>query len=538
MQSGSKTGQVTVEKADPQMEVNPPMKIEEPAEIAVAGAESLAATLSAESDPASTDLGELKRKSVRGAAMAVTGQIACSLIQLFSGIVLARMLSPQDYGIIAMVMIVTSFAALFGDMGLSAAAVRHEGLTHGQRSNFFWLNVLMGSLLTIIVAVASPLVAWFFHSPELLWATVALSTIFFITSFGSQHGALMVREMRFGQWATANISGAVCTMCMSIVLASIGLGYWALVGGALAGSACTTLMLTLLSPFRPGRPRKGSGVRELIKFGAHVTAFDFVNYFHRNLDNVLIGRFCGADMLGLYSRAYSLLMFPINNLRGPVNAVAYPAMSKLQHEPAAFRAYYRRTISLLATFSMPLTAFLFVAARPIIELLLGRHWIEVAPIFAWLALAGFVQPVSGMAGTVMLCLGKSRDYLRVGILTTALMSLSFVVGLKWGATGVALAYAIANYVILYPWISISFRGTPVSFRDFAASCAFPAAVSIIAGALAVAARNSLGEMGCVRELMVCAAGFALPLATTLLVTRQGRKTVAQLGALLKHLRST
>lgn len=426
-----------------------------------------------------TDLGELKRKSVRGGMATLASQGANTIIQLCSTVVLARLLSPADYGVMAMVTAITAFAGLFSDLGLSTAVIRKKDLTQAQQNTMFWLNVAMGLLLTVTVASISPLVAWFYQKPEILWVTVALSTTFLIGSFGTQHGAMLVREMLFGRIVVANISGAIMSLTVSITLAKLGFGYWSLVWGAVSGATCATIMLSLVSPFRPGLPSKGSGVGEMLKFGAHVTAFSFVNYFDRNLDNLLIGRFWGTQTLGLYSRAYSLLMLPITSLRGPISAVAFPAMSKLQDEPEAFRNYFCKTTSLLAFLSMPLTAFLFVASTPIIELALGKQWLGVAPIFAILATVGFIQPSVTMWGYVLLSLGRSKRYLKVGIWSAAFSAAGFMCGLPWGALGVAIGYAISSYLGMWPILHMSFNNSPVRVSDFFRSILTPLIASCI-----------------------------------------------------------
>jgi PST family polysaccharide transporter len=450
------------------------------------------------SNTSSTSFRDLKRKSVRGGLVTIGGQGVSIAIQLASTVILARLLSPQDYGIIAMVMAVTAFAGVFRDLGLSSAAIQKKDLTLDQQSNLFWLNVAMGALLTTLVSAASPLVAWFYGKPELLWVTVALSFSFLIGSFGSQHAALLVRNMQFGRNAIPVVAGGLASLAVSVALALQGWSYWSLVWGNLAGGVVTTGLLFLLSGFRPSTVKRGVGMREMIGFGANVTGFELVNYFHRNLDNVLIGKFWGAEALGLYSRAYQLLMFPITAIRGPINAVAFPAMSRLQDQPNAFRAYYRRVTQLLAFVSMPLTAFLFVASAPIVEMLLGREWLGVSPLFSLLALTAFIQPVAGLRGMVLLSSGQSKRYMHWGILNAVCVSIGFVIGVKWGGAGVAVAYAIVTYAILYPSLLIAFKNTPLCPKDFFV----PIFVPVISSVAAVLITREFARADWISELLL------------------------------------
>jgi PST family polysaccharide transporter len=435
-------------------------------------------------------------------------QGASVIIGLVLTVVLARLLSPADYGIIAMVVAVTSFAGLFRDLGLSAAAIQKQTLTRAQQSNLFWMNVALGTTLTVGLAAASPLVVWFYHKPEVLWVTVALSANFLIGSLSTQSGALLVREMRFGRQAVAGISGALVSLAVSVSLALHGFRYWSLVWGQLAGGLISTCLLFVLSPFRPGLPSRKTGVREMLKFGAHITAFDFVNYFHRNLDNILIGRFWGAEALGFYSRAYSLLMFPISNLRGPINAVAFPAMSRLQNQPEAYRAYYRRITAMLALVSMPLSAFFFVAARPIIDIALGSKWAGITPIFSVLAAVSFVQPVVTLWGLVALSSGMARRYLHLGVFNTLCSATGFLVGIHWGPVGVATGYAVATYLTAYPILAWAFRGTPLCFHDFLSGILRPLTASVISASICLPVITWFGSASPPIQVLAVAGLFA------------------------------
>ncbi|MDB4387476.1 lipopolysaccharide biosynthesis protein [Akkermansiaceae bacterium] len=444
---------------------------------------------------------DLKRKSVRGGAVTMLSQGISIAIQLASTVTLARLLSPNDYGVMAMVMAVTGFAGLFRDLGLSSASIQKKDLTTAQQSNLFWINVGMGTLLTAMVASASPLVAWFYGKPELTAVTLALSSTFLIGSFGTQSGAMLVRIMQFGRQAAAGIAGALVGFAVSVTLAYKGLSYWSLVWGNLCGALVTTALLIKLSPFRPGMMSKGTGIREMLKFGANITAFDFVNYFHRNLDNLLIGRFIGSEALGIYSRAYSLLMLPLNTIRGPINAVGFPALSRLQNNPEQFRNYSRSITSIIAFFSMPLVAFLGVSAGWIIPLVLGPGWDQSIEVFSILAIAAFLQPVSSMRGQVMLSMGRGDRYLRWGVANAIITSISFLVGINWGLNGLAMAYAIANTVIFYPSIRYAFYGTPIRQSDFFVPLLRPAFASI-SGVVVLLLWNASVDAGALGQVSV------------------------------------
>jgi len=473
----------------------------------------------------SQNLSDLKRKSVRGGIVTVSAQALAILIQLASTVTLARLLSPADYGLLAMVMAITSFAGLFRDFGLSAAAIQRKDLSVAQQSTLFWLNVAIGAALMVLLAAFSPWVAWFYGEPKLTEITLALSVTFLLASIGTQSGASLIREMRFGRNAVATISGSIVSLVVSIVAALRGAEYWALVWGNIAGTTATTICLLALASFRPGLPQRGVGTGSLVSFGASITAFDFVNYFQRNLDNILIGKVWGADALGLYSRAYQLLMFPINAIRGPINSVAFPAMSKLQAEPDSLRRYYLQTTTVIALLSMPLCAFCFISVDPLVRLLLGDNWMGVASIFKWLAVAAFIQPAAGFAGSLVMSLGQSRRYLCGGIFNSVVICSGFVIGVQWGSVGVAAAYALTNYTVLYPWLTFLFRQTPIAFGDFCHALRLPVAVSAAGVALAYPVTFASQSWLPLVQLSVLGVAFLLGATSLLFASKRGRAII-------------
>lgn len=473
----------------------------------------------------SQDLHDLKRASVRSGMVTVTAQAVTIAVQLVSTVTLARLLSPADYGLLAMVMVVTSFAGLFRDFGLSAAAIQRGDLTAAQQNGLFWLNLSIGGVLMVVLALAAPLVAWFYGEPRLTAIATVLSVTFLLASAGTQSGASLIREMKFGRHAVATIGGALVSLAVSIVAALRGERYWALVWGNIAGTSATALLLLVLASFRPSWPRRATGTRSLVSFGASITAFDFVNYFQRNLDNILIGKVWGPDVLGLYSRAYQLLMFPINAIRGPINSVAFPAMSKLQGEPEKLRNYYLRATTLIALLSMPLCAFCYVAVGPLVQVLLGDAWSGVSPIFQWLAVAAFIQPAAGFAGSLVMSLGQGKRYLYGGIFNSLVYCTGFILAIRWGAVGVAAAYAVTNYLVLYPWLSYIFRETPVSFRDFLSALSLPVAVSAAGMALAYSLTFATNDFAPFAQLLISGLAFIVGASTSLLVAPRGRAIV-------------
>ena len=426
---------------------------------------------------------ELNQKSVRGGKQTFINQVANFFIHMASTVIVARFLGPEEYGIVAMVTSITLFASLFKDLGLSSVTVQKKSLTTEQHSNLFWVNLIAGTTLGGIVACASPLVAYFYGRPELQIVTLVLSSNFIIKSLGTQHSANLVRRMEFGKRSVADISGNVVSLLSSLAFAYFGYGYWALVYSSLLSNATTTILLFYYSPLKIVRPAKKTGLKEMMKFGINVTGFEILNYFSRNLDNILIGKYIGADALGLYNRAYRLMMFPITNLRNPINAVIFPALSKLQDRDSEYRTYFRNAITLLAALTTPVVALLYIVSSPLINVLLGPDWSQVSTLFSIMAIVAFTQPTASQIGTILLTLGKSKKYLQLGLFNSIITSIGFVIGLNWGAEGIAWSYVITRYAALIPNILFCTKGSPIGIRDFFDAMAIPSCISITAAAL-------------------------------------------------------
>lgn len=422
----------------------------------------------------SSHLGKnLAGKSVLGGITTLGSQGVFFVLRLASTMVLARMLTPVDFGLIAMVMVVVKFAVMFKDVGLSMATVQKEEITHEQISTLFWINVLLSTGLGVCILIASPLVAMFYGKPELTPVTAALSFSFVLSGLTLQHRALQRRHMRFVALAGIQIASQVISLIVTIVLAWIGWRYWALVSGALCQALASSLLTFAVFPWIPGRMKKGTGVRDMLKFGGHLTAFDFINYFSRNADNMLIGRFLGADALGLYSKAYQIVYLPLQNVRNPVNAVALPVLSKLQNDPERFRRYYRKIVFILAFFSMPLMAFCIMFPEELIRLVFGEQWLGMKTAFRLLAIAGYAQTVTGTRGMLLLACGHPQTYLVLGTVGAFLTVAGFGMGLFWGITGVAASFVVTSYAMQYHMFSYTFRITPCTFSDLLGSCAYP-----------------------------------------------------------------
>lgn len=451
---------------------------------------------------------DLKGRSVRGGAITVVSQACKFILQTGSTIVLARLLTPADFGLIAMVTAITNFALMFRDLGLSTATIQKADINHDQISTLFWVNAALGVSVAAVVFALAPAVAWFYDEPRLTPVTMALATTFIFGGLTVQHQAMLQRHMRFFSIGLVEIIAMAVSVVVAVIAALLGTGYWSLVIMHITLAVATAIGKWIAFPWLPGKPKKGIGLKEMLGFGGNITGFNVVNYFARNADNILIGKFIGASALGFYSKAYALLMLPITQLRSPINAVATPALSRLQTEPIRFRNYYVKIISLIAFVSMPLMVYMAIYAEDLIKLILGSQWLPAASIFRVLAIAAFIQPVASTRGLILISLGQGRRYLIWGFANALVTVLSFIIGIRWGAVGVASAYAIANYVILFPSLWYVFKNSPISISNFLQANIRPVIASGIMG-LTVLWSYRVLPINTVALTLVCGFGLSV-----------------------------
>lgn len=434
-------------------------------------------------DHFSTDhlLADLKGRSVRGGAVTLAAQGIKFALQMGSTMVLARLLTPNDFGLIAMVVVVTGFAAMFKDAGLSMATVQREHITHEQVSTLFWINVALSVLIMVAVASLAPAVAWFYDKPQLTWITLALASTFIFSGLTVQHQALLRRQMRFRALAVIEILSLAVGIATGITMAVLDFGFWSLVGMAAGMAVSNCVLVWLVSGWRPGRPVRGSGVRPMLGFGAYLSGSSLMAYLRRNLDNVLIGATWGAGTLGVYAKAYGLLMLPLQQVNAPVSAVVVPALSRLQGNRDKYRQYYRKALLLVTSMSTPIVGFAFVSADVLVLVILGEQWREAIPIFLALAPAAFAGTLDVAGGWVYVSSGRTDRLFRANIASTLFISCAIVGGLPWGALGVAVAFSLAFCIERTPIIWYAFRETTLSLRDVGAAIWRPCLATVIAG---------------------------------------------------------
>lgn len=434
-------------------------------------------------------------RSVRGGAITVAAQLIKVGAQFAVTVILARLLPPAAFGLVAMVAVIVAFLEMFKDFGLSAATVQREAIGHVEISALFWVNAGLGLVAGLLMVPLAPLVAWFYGQPALVGVTLWLAAGFVLSGLSTQHLAVMRRQMRFTALAAITMGSELVGMAAAVVTAYAGAGYWALVIQRLVWAFCIAVGAWAFCPWRPSRPIGLAGVRQLLRFGGHVTGSNLVGTAVRNLDQILIGWYWGATPLGLYERAYKILLLPINNLNAPLFSVAMPALSRLADQPAQYRRAYLGTVEKLNMVTMPCGALLIAAPGLVVHALFGPQWLAATPIVAWLGVAALYHPIGYTCSWLFMTQDRTAEMLRWGLIASAFNVCFIVGGLPFGPVGVAASLAVGGLVVRMPLIfwAVGRRGA-VSVSDLVRSM-LPSAVAsvMVVGALAGIQRAGIIE---------------------------------------------
>jgi O-antigen/teichoic acid export membrane protein len=478
---------------------------------------------------------DLKGRSLRGGFLTGSSQGTQFVLQSISTVVLARLLTPADYGLVAMVVAITGIGQAFADLGLSEATIQRPEINHDQVSALFWVNVGIGLALMLVTMGLAPVFAWFYREPRLKDIALVVSFTFLIGGLRVQHSALLKRQMRFVSLAIRDVASWFIGVPVAILMAWRGAGYWAIVALPLTVNFTQMTLSWLMVRWIPGLPRRGTEIRSLVTFGGKVAASYLINYVNRSTDSVLIGWYWGAGPLGLYSRACNLLMLPIRQLIPPADSVVVPAFSRVQDDPERFARYFLRSANLMVWITAPLFGFLFVAAEPVIILTLGKKWLEAAPVFQILVIAALGQLLLHLTTWLFVSRGQSGQLLRLFLIISPVIIGSFAIGLPFGIKGVALSGSLGLVAILFWVLKYAFRGTNLTLQRLGRAILPPVALCLAGIFSAELSLRLLAPRAIVSQLLVVGLGFAVAYSLSALIPAV-REEIVSLRALCAELR--
>lgn len=430
--------------------------------------------------------------AARGAATVFSAQLTRVGIQVLGVAVLARLLTPTDYGLLAMAMVVISFADTFRDFGFSAAAIQAKSLSAAQRGNLFWANTGIGALLTLTIWVTAGLVAEAFGEPDLRDLMLVLGPVFIFNGAATQYRASLARAMRFGSVAWTEVLGAVVGLAVGMTAALSGWEYWSLAAMQLTTAFVVLAVLILRSGWLPTWPRRGQDMGPLLRFGSFLVGSQVVTFLSNNIDTMVLGRRFSADTVGLYDRPYRLLMLPLAQIRAPSTTVALPVLSRLQDDDAGYaRILLRGQLALGYGLVLPL-GFVAGAAVPVVAVFLGDGWTESVPVLALLAVSAGFRTLAFVGYWVYLSKGLTRSLMYFSAFDAA-VKIGLVLAMSsWGLVGVAGAVALTpalTWVVSLVWLS---RLTVIPLRGLVTGGARVALLAAVVGGVAYGTDALLG----------------------------------------------
>lgn len=426
----------------------------------------------------------LAHSAARGAFFTFAAQAAKILLQLASVVVLARLLSPHDYGLLAIVLVVVGVGEIFRDFGLTSASIQAPELSRGQRDNLFWINAGIGAALSLVLfALAGPL-SNLTSQPEIVGMTQWLSALFLLNGLATQHRANLMRDLKFRPLAIIDVTAAASALGIAIIAAVAGAGYWALVLQQLTSGMVVLVGAVLAGRWLPRWYSRRARVRPLITFGWNIVATNLLVYVGSQIDTVILGLRYGTTALGLYNRAFQLVMTPLGQVRAPMKGVALPVLSRVQQDPPRFNMYVTSAqLALGYVLGIPL-ALVAALSDPVVRIMLGPQWEDAIPIISLFATAGLLTTLPFVGYWVYLARGLGRQLLAYTVVTTTIKVVCIVVGSSFGVLGVAVGFTVAP-AIAWPlsifWLS---RITPMPTAKLYAGAA---RVLVVCGASALAA---------------------------------------------------
>lgn len=478
---------------------------------------------------------DLKDKTVRGGIITGSTQFLKILVGLASMAVLSRLLDIEDFGLIGMVAVFTNFASMFINAGLAMATVQQKEITHQQVSNLFWVAAGLGCLCALLVALLSPAIAAFYGESRLVLITLTLACSYLLIGLTIQHQALLRRGMQFNLIAISDLTSLIIGQSVGIAIAyslyNSPEDYWALAIIPIASALSRMSIIWLTCGWVPSLPSWDKSVFPMLRYGLNLSVGQFINYLARNGDSMLIGWYWGESQLGLYDRAYKLLLFPITAINGPMANVAVPALSRLKDDPQAYRRFFRKGVQISTALVVPIVTAVAVVAEPLVLTILSEKWRAVVPVFLALAPVTLMSATAPASSWVYLSWGHTDQQLKAICVNTLVVLLGFIVALPYGIFWMAVAFSITSCVIRIPNVLFAFRPTPLQLSDMLLPMVWPSCLSFIVSVpIVILDRWLEPQLVPVLRLVIELFLFGLLYLLAYSTTTEGRKDVKSLQA--------
>jgi PST family polysaccharide transporter len=407
----------------------------------------------------------LTGRSLRGGAISIIARAVNAVVQVGSVLFLARLLTPEDYGLVAMVTALTAFAPALVDLGTRDAVVQRASISEGEVSTLFWLTVGIGSTFALAISASAPLIAAFYKEPRLTAIAIASSLTFVLVAITAQHQGLLRRAVMFRELAIVEVVANLLSAGGAVAMAYVGYGYWALVTRPISMSALIAAGTWWYCRWLPGRPILTRGIRQMVKFGLNLSGFCVTDIVARNSDRVAVGRVLGARVLGLYQNALFVYDHLLDVLVFPLHQVAVSSLSKLQHNLPELRRAWGKALSTVAFCAMPAFGVLAITSGDLIAMVLGEKWAPAGALLSVLALRGIAHSVERTLGWLHVAAGRTDRWLRWGIMATCIQLGALFCGLPFGPFGVVWAQVLSMYILFVPAVAYAGRPLGIGARD-------------------------------------------------------------------------
>lgn len=398
-----------------------------------------------------------RREVATGVKWSLVSQVGRRVTQLATTVLLARLLSPEDFGLVGMAMAVVVLVDVFKDLGTSAAVVQHRAPGDALLSSVFWLQLGVGIAAAALVAGTAPLAALLFGQAEVTSLLRWLAPSFALSGLGIAHQTLLTRELAFRSLARLEIIATGVGGVVGVGAALTGAGALSLVLQNLAFWSCSSALAWWSHPWRPSRRFDAGLIREVSGYSLHLTGFNLVNYAARNADTLLVGVVLGPAALGFYNMAYRVMLTPLESVSRVIGRVMFPYLSRLQHDDARFGRVYLRWVEAIAFVTFPLMLGLLAVAEPLVHAILGPAWDPLVPLLLILAPAGMLQSVVGTVGAIYKAKGAARRLFRFGLVASSVAVVCFAAGIPWGVQGVAAGATAATLLMAWPNFRLAFE---------------------------------------------------------------------------------
>lgn len=430
---------------------------------------------------------DLRSRAMSGVRWSGASVAYSTVAQFVTTAILAHLISPSDFGLMGMVLVVIGFAGVVSEMGVSGGIIAYENTTREQLSTLCWLNVIIGLFLFVLIFAAKPLAVAFFKEPRISIYLPWIASTFVISPLGVQFGILLQKELRFRAFSRIEVACVTLSSVSAIVIALLGYGIWSLVCRSIVLTTSTTIMYVGMAVKHKWLPSLRLRIREVkhhLQFGAFQIGSRFLSYFYSNLDYMIIGRFLGVDALGFYTLAWNLMNFPTSKINPVITRVAFPTFARIQHDDQRLRSGYLRLIKYVSAYSFPLMAGLFVVAPFFIPVVYGAKWKEAVPVLQVLCLVGALRSIANPFGSLLLAKGRADLQFYWMVFASIVLVFACLISVKWGIVGVAYGVLVISYVILWPVdFYIRWHLIRMKVKDYISSLKVPAAASGIMMAL-------------------------------------------------------